>query len=120
MGSPEPRQLFFKELAWIKKDAIDQVEDNANARWFEGAYQIVLGIAQKNRLFTTDLAWEALAHTDLVTHETRGMGAVMRRIDREGKARPTKDYVPSVRAVRHGGPVRVWHSYLWWPSGSVA
>ena len=119
MVSTEPRQLTFDEIIWIKEDAIDQVEENANARWMEGAYQIVLGIAHKHALFTTDLVWEALAHTDLVTHETRAMGAVMRRIDREGQARPTKDYVPSVRAVRHGGPVRVWHSYLWWPSASL-
>ncbi len=119
MVTTEPRQLTFDELNWIKKDAIDQVGDNANARWLEGTYQIVIGICEKQRLFTTDDVWEALAHTDLVTHEKRGMGAVMRHIDREGIARPTKDYVPSVRGVRHGGPVRVWFSYRFWPALST-
>lgn len=112
-------QLGFDDIVQIKEDAIDRVEENANARWLEGAYQIAVGIAQRQRRFTTDDVWAALAHTDLVTHEHRGMGAVTRRIQREGIAWPTGEYIPSVRAVRHRGPIQVWQSHLYWPSVSL-
>lgn len=110
----ENGQLGFDDLEAIKEDAIDQVEDNAHKLWLRDAFSVATAIAQCKRHFTTDDIWwhlEATLHFGS-THERRAMGAVMRRVKRERLARPTNEFVQSVRPVRHRGPIRVWQSYI--------
>jgi len=111
----ENGQLGFDDLNAIKTGAIDQVEDNAQTLWLRDTFIAATAVAQCKRHFTTDDIWWVLdgVLTFRVTHERRAMGAVMRRLDREGIARPTNAFVKSVRPARHSGPIRVWQSSVY-------
>lgn len=96
-----------------KRNAIRQVDENADQGWKETAYRVIWSLAREREFITTDDVWEQMAHTDAQTHEARAMGAVMQQAARGGAIKSTGDYRPSIRTQCHARPVRVWRSLLW-------
>jgi hypothetical protein len=89
-----------------RDEAIERVDANANSEWKHVAYVTALEVAQRLHRFTSDDVWNAL--TNVNTHEPRAMGAVMKRLHKEGHITPTTDFITSTSPRSHGRPVRVW------------
>lgn len=88
--------------------AIQQVEAHAPPDWMERAFQAAKHVATIRDEFTTDAIWYLVG----APPEPRAMGAVMRRIQVAGLARPTDRTVESKREECHARPVRVWQSLI--------
>lgn len=95
-----------------QREAVDRVERHAAKAWKEHAYEQGLRIAQSKQFFTSLDIIDAIPK-DVVTHEPRAMGAIMRRLAHEGICIRTNDYVASHLRRNHNRPVRVWHSRLY-------
>lgn len=91
--------------------AIDQVEANADAEFFNIALDAVMGLALVREEFTTDDLMECLTDTP-VPREPRVFGAVMRSAARSGWVTASDRYTASSRRQSHARPKRVWVSLL--------
>lgn len=89
-----------------RDEAIDCVERAADPEWMEVAFGVVRALALRGVKFTTDDVWQAVG--DWTAVEPRALGAVMRRAQREGLARPLAEYRKSTRPACHARPLRVW------------
>jgi hypothetical protein len=89
-----------------RDEAVTRVERGTDPQWMENALGVVKALAARGVPFTTDEVWATVG--DWTTTEPRALGAVMRRAQREGFARPTAGYRPSVRPECNARPVRVW------------
>ncbi len=93
-----------------REEALERVEVNAEPAWKDVAYRAVMWLASMSSSFTTDSVWAAIEahHPDVVTHEPRAMGAVMRRACDAGVIVRTDRTKNSIRPQSHRRPVRVW------------
>ncbi len=93
-----------------KHEAIDRVEV-CNAEWIDWAMHAVyadMGCSRGDQITSDDL-WELMTRElDIIPREPIAMGAVMRRLHRDGYIKPLNKWQPSSRACCHGRPVRVW------------
>ena len=88
--------------------SIDQVEQHADTEWLRIATGIVKALAAGGHPFTTDRIWLMLEQVPVATHEPRALGAVMRRLARDGIIRTTGEYVKTQRREAHSRPIPVW------------
>lgn len=98
---------LFDEAGKARDEAVARVEANAQPDWLETARRIVLAISAGGE-FTTDDVWTGLASASVATHEPRALGAVLRRLAKEGHIVKTGQYRPSTRKECHARPVPVW------------
>lgn len=106
---------MMESLGDILRDlAIDQAEDGANDEWYTEALEAVRYIAEGNFSFTTDDVWEQLKQNvpQIITPESRAMGAVMREAAKRGWIISSETYRKSKRPECHSRPVLVWRSQL--------
>jgi hypothetical protein len=89
----------------LRDEAIQQVEDNADADWLAEADAALEYAASRYDLFTSDDIWDLLTSTP---REPRAMGAVLRRGQAAGLIKPTETWWQSRRAASHRRPLRVW------------
>ena len=96
----------------LRDAALEQVEANANAEWFEVAIDSVRQLATENKYFTTDEVWCYLKKhwSQLSTHNNSAMGAVMRTASKRGIVSATDRFSESKRPSSHARPIRVWKS----------
>jgi hypothetical protein len=99
-------QMSLLDVLAARDEALARVEANANEEWKRVAYVTALEVAERKHRFTSDDVWDALTHVS--THEPRAMGAVMKRLHKEGHIQPTSDFITSTSPRSHGRPVRVW------------
>lgn len=94
----------------IKQMAMNISENNANKSFMEVAIVSGLYLSKTNETFTSadirDLMEEKFP--TLSTHDDRALGAVMRKLSRNGIIHPTGRYVSSKRARNHNRPLREW------------
>ena len=97
-----------------KDEAIDRVEEHADAEWKDAAYLACCFCAEIFPRFTTDMLWDMMDKVfyRYETHEPRAMGAIMRRAARDKIIAATALYVRSDRPQCHGRPVAVWESLI--------
>jgi hypothetical protein len=88
----------------LRDEAIDQVEDNANALWLEEAVAAIEYLSALEDEITADSVWDLVGSA----REPRAMGAAFRIAAKRGLIAPTQTYKASVRPTRHAGPIRVW------------
>lgn len=88
--------------------SIDQVEEHADQEWLIMATGIVKTLAAGGFPFTTDRVWSMLERIPVATHEPRALGAVMRKLARQGVIRTTGEYVKTQRREAHSRPIPVW------------
>lgn len=97
----------MKTSKTITDNAIQQVEDNADALWLWEAELAVEFVASRNRYFTSDDIWKIL---ETSPREPRALGAVLRRAQASGVIEPTDTWTQSTRSIAHRRPLRVWKS----------
>lgn len=100
-----------------KRQAMDQVEANANEIWIEYMLDLVWDVCRVRRQFTTDdvfdLYYAAPANNRPATHELRAMGPVMTRAAKEGLCEKANVMPwPSRRVSLHASPITVWNSLI--------
>lgn len=94
-----------------REEALLRVERNADEQWLAAALDVVFGLAERHDEFTTDEVWAVLEAQGVgQPHETRAMGAVMRRAARLGFVTKTDRVRNSLRVECHARPVAVWAS----------
>jgi len=108
----EPPSLFDPPGAAERDDAIDRADRNAHQWWRGDAERAARSLASSRPFFTSE---DVLARLDSDadaprTHDTRALGAIMRKLHRDGVIEPTARFVPSERPSRHRAPVRVWRA----------
>jgi hypothetical protein len=92
-----------------RDEAIDRVESNANEEWAQTAYDIGVELASRTRFFQSKDVRDLVPDT-VQTHELRALGAVMRRLHKDGVIRPTEMFKQSASLRGHARPARVWES----------
>lgn len=98
-----------------KRQAMLQVEENADEAWKRIMYGLVVEVARRRPRFTSDDVFEAYyaTHQTAQTHELRAFGPVMMRAARAGVCRKA-DCAPvnSRRVSLHASPRAVWDSLI--------
>lgn len=103
----------MKTATQLRDEALDQVEDNANAEWFATALQVIKDLAERAEKLTSDDVWEELKNYPQVqTHQPSAMGAIFRRAFNLELIVATDNFVSSKRPSSHSRPIRVWKSKL--------
>ncbi len=106
----EPDLLDYAAAQQAKESAIDLVEagagEDAIARGCEDVLRLVCGktfpLTQPFEFTTDDVVWT------VKFEEPRAMGAVMRRLQKQGRIEATDRTRPSNSKTCHGRPKRVW------------
>jgi hypothetical protein len=97
----------------IVKPAERRAADRAlDAAWKTSALDALRQMAESRPDLTVDDLWETL---DTQPREPRQMTSLILTARSEGWIERTNRHRPSVRAVRHGRPVRVWRSLIYTP-----
>jgi hypothetical protein len=92
--------------------ALAAVAAHADPDWADEAYEAGVVVAQTLRyLIALDVGKAVPDYTH--THEPRALGAVMKRLARNGIIRATDEYVTSGNATTHASPRRIWESLVW-------
>lgn len=84
-------------------DALQRVEEHADPDWKTTAYDVLVGLARRDGEWTTDDFWLAMRaqHPTVTTHEPRALGALIRRLLRDGLVEKTGRFSESVRPEAH-------------------
>ena len=103
----------MKTAIQLRDEALEQVEDNANAKWALLVLEIIKELAEKSARITSDDVWVRLKdYPDVNTHQPSAMGAMFRRAASIGFIVSTDSFVQSARPSSHARPIRVWRSNL--------
>ena len=100
------------EITRKRDEAIMRVEMNADADWKQVAFEVGKRLARERQRVLSEDIFDALPD-GVDTHEKRAMGAVMRRLNKEGILTPLDEYVMSPSLAGHGRPSRVWRSMVY-------
>ena len=104
----------MKTALELKDEALEQVEQNANAEWAALALQVIKELAATKATITSDDVWKELSnYPDVQTHQPSAMGAMFRRAFSLKLICSTGNFVQSKRPSSHARPIRVWESELW-------
>lgn len=87
------------EARAARDEAIERVDDNADAEWKEDAYSVVMRLAKVGKPFTADEVWEVLGLGG--THEPAALGPVFLRAAKASAIVKTGRLVPTRFARRH-------------------
>lgn len=89
--------------------AIATAGRGADPRWVHWADRAIRHAAARAARFTTDDVWDLLETWEVdPPREPRALGAVLRRLAREGVITSTGTYIKSSRVECHKRPVVVW------------
>lgn len=91
--------------------AIEDAEENADARWLTAARSVTMQVAHELATFTTDDVWAELDRREVPRpREPRVLGAVTRALSRARFMVQTGEYVKSTRPETHSRPIPVWRA----------
>ncbi len=90
--------------------ALKAVEEAASKHFKFMARRAVLYCARTLEEFSADHVWSLLEEYGAHTKEPRALGAVFRRLSREGRIIKTGRYHPSARPLAHSHPCAIWRS----------
>ena len=93
--------------AALKRAAMAQVEQNADAEWISTAKNVVWQLIREGQPFTSDIVWARLDALGVATHEPRALGPVMLAAARAGFM-TKQGYVNSTRRECHCRPIPVY------------
>jgi hypothetical protein len=101
----------MKTATELRDEALDQVEENANAEWTNLVAQIIKDLVAKSATITSDDVWlELQNYPAITTHQPSAMGAMFRSAARQNLITATDRFISSVRPSSHARPIRVWQS----------
>lgn len=106
--------LFDAQAAEIAlNDAVERVEAHASAEWMAACMDAIRLVAEHRQELTTDSVWAVLSRWQIEEpHESRAMGAAMRKARTSGWITPTHQTSRSVRPACHRRDLRVWSSLI--------
>ena len=112
------RKRAEEEARAAKKEAMERVEQNANAKWSALLTSIVIRLCMTRPRFSSDDVYDEyakIADPDKpVTHEPRAFGPVMLYCARMHYCHKANEApVASRRKSRHAGPTQVWISDIY-------
>lgn len=100
-----------KIIIKTKKQAIDEVEKNADEVWWHKTKEVIRDLAKKKLEITSDDVWEELDRLQIPRpHQPSAMGSVFRACSQSGCIEKTGKYVPSRQLTNHQRDVAVWRS----------
>lgn len=94
-----------------KEEAIKRSYDNAKEPWKAAAIWELWSISLRKATLTADDVWLAMEGRPEKTDEPSALGGVMRKAQRLGFIRPTKEFIPTKLPQRHRD-MRVWVSLI--------
>ena len=97
-----------------RDNAIRRADVHANKDWKTVAYEVGQILARDNDNLISEDIMEAMPLW-VSTHEPRALGAVMRRLAKNGFIVATSEYVRSTSPLGHARPSVVWRSLVWRP-----
>jgi hypothetical protein len=106
----DDQPTLFDDQAAARDNAIDRAEEHADVAWRQAAYDSGRRLAAIRATLISEDIFASMAGTGLATHEPRAMGAIMRRLHKDGLIEPTDRFVTSPSPVGHKRPSRVWRS----------
>lgn len=85
------------------EDALVQVEADAAPEWKDVAWGVLQDLCSTGMPWTTDHFWLCMRqqHPTVTTHEPRALGALMRRLIKDGHAAKTGTFGESIRPEAH-------------------
>jgi hypothetical protein len=105
----ERRRRGQQKSKLARDEALDRVEDNAEAGWLAAAEAAIAAYALDHETLSADELWPALPDC----HEPRVLGAAMRRARKAGVIEPTPYFRCCSRQSRNAAPVRIWRSLIY-------
>jgi len=105
-----------QQVRTVTDEAVNRVEQHADAEWMERVFRVVCDIARARETFTANEIWDVIENVGdfPVQHEPSALGAVMRRVARERIAQVVAGVsVKSLHARQHGRGLRVWRSLIY-------
>lgn len=84
-------------------EALQRVEEHADRDWKTLAYEVLIDLCRSGQEWTTDDFWLRMRqrHATVKTHEPRALGALIRRLLRDGHAVKTGRFGESTRPEAH-------------------
>lgn len=83
---------------------MEKVYENADPEWLALAERAVLAVSKEKGEFTVDDIWELIP----ACREPRALGAIIRRMSKQGIIVATGRYKESSRSACHHRPVLIW------------
>jgi hypothetical protein len=113
-SSPYFQHLFDPEGAKAARDeAMERAETHAATTWKDKAMGAIYRACRMHASFTSEDLWKAgLAKPA----EPRALGPMMTAAARKGWCESSGTYVKGSAVSRHGAPIAVWNSKLYWVS----
>lgn len=90
------------------KQALAQVDTNADVVWKSRAEFVVLYVAGSQEFFSSNDIWPYLDEP----REPRALGTIMKAIQALGCITSTETFTKSNRPTQHNRPIRVWRSLV--------
>ena len=101
----------MKTATQLRDEALEQVEENANADWTNLVIQIIKDLTTKSATITSDDVWlELQNYPEVQTHQPSAMGAMFRAASKQNIIVSTDRFICSTRPSSHARPIRVWQS----------
>jgi hypothetical protein len=101
----------MKTAIELRDEALDKVEENANAQWTDLVLQIIKDLVAKSPTITSDDVWlELQNYPAITTHQPSAMGAMFRAASYQNLITATDSFISSKRPSSHARPIRVWQS----------
>lgn len=91
----------------LAQHGIDQAVNAASVDWLSAARTHLEALAYLGALFTSEDILDAVERQGLTTRDTRALGGVLRKAQRDGLIRPV-GWETAQRPTRHSAPVRRW------------
>jgi hypothetical protein len=111
---PNKQRKYDREQSDEARDAsMEQVDEHADERWKDAAYETVIEVAQAKATFTADDVQMNLDKKPVHTHELRALGPIMLKAVRAGYIVQDGTFTRSVQVQCHSMPRRVWRSLIY-------
>ena len=106
-GRPYQKKVVVK----TKKQAIDEVELNAEKIWWHKTKDVIHTLAKANTNFTSDEVWAELDRLGIPRpHQPTALGSVFRACCQAGWISKSGKYKPSTQPTNHQRDVAIWTS----------
>lgn len=106
-GRPYQKTIVVK----TKKQALDEVQSNAENDWWYKTKEVIHKLAKENINFTSDEVWAELDRLNIPRpHQPSALGSVFRACCQAGWITKSGKYKPSTQPTNHQRDVAIWTS----------
>lgn len=106
-GRPYEKTIVVK----TKKQALDEVEMNADKKWWHQTKEVIHKLAKEKLEITSDMVWEELDRLSVLRpHQPSVMGSVFRACSQQGWIKKSGKYKQSTQPTNHQREVAIWIS----------